>query len=66
MLERAGQLIIRPDPSLPLHTGDKIIWTGHREAWNEQKLTASYSNALDYVLTGTSHTGSWLGKYLNS
>ena len=66
MLERAGQLIIRPDPSLPLHTGDKIIWTGHREAWNEQKLTASYSNALDYVLTGTSHTGSWLGRYLNS
>ena len=66
MLERAGQLILRPDPSLPLHTGDKIIWTGHREAWSEQKLTASYSNALDYVLTGTSHTGSWLGRYLNS
>ena len=66
MLERAGQIILRPDPNLPLHTGDKIIWTGHREAWNEQKLTANYSNALDYVLTGTSHTGSWLGKYLNS
>jgi len=65
MLERAGQIILRPAPDLPLHNGDKIIWTGTREAWNEQKLTASYGNALDYVLTGKSSTGSWLGKYLN-
>ncbi len=65
MLERAGQMILRPEPSLPLHTGDKIIWTGNRDAWNEQKLTANYSNALDYVLTGSSSTGSWLGKLLN-
>ena len=65
MLERAGQIILRPAPDLPLHNGDKIIWTGTREAWNEQKLTASYGNALNYVLTGKSSTGSWLGKYLN-
>lgn len=65
MLERAGQIILRPDAQLPLHTGDKIIWAGTRHAWNEQKLTASYGNALDYVLTGKSTTGSWLGKYLN-
>ena len=65
MLERAGQIILRPEHDLPLHNGDKIIWAGTREAWNEQKLTASYGNALDYVLTGKSSTGSWLGKYLN-
>jgi len=66
MLERAGQIILRPDPSLPLHNGDKIIWAGTRDAWNEQKLTATYGNALDYVVSGKTHTGSWLGKYFHS
>jgi voltage-gated potassium channel len=65
MLERAGHIILRPAPDLPLHNGDKIIWSGTRDAWNEQKLTANYGNALDYILTGKTHTGSWLGKYLN-
>ena len=66
MLERAGQLILRPAADMPLHSGDKIIWAGTRDAWNEQKLTGSYVNALDYVITGHSVTGSWLGKYLNT
>lgn len=66
MLERAGTVILRPAPDLALHTGDKIIWAGSREAWNQQKLTTSYGNALNYVITGRSDTGSWLGKYLNS
>ena len=66
MLERAGQLILCPTPDLPLHSGDKIIWAGSREAWNEQKLTGSYANALSYIITGHAETGSWLGKYLNS
>lgn len=66
MLERAGQLILLPAADLALHTGDKIIWAGSREAWNEQKLTGSYANALIYIITGHSDTGSWLGKYLNS
>jgi voltage-gated potassium channel len=65
MLERAGHIILRPDPSLPLHNGDKIIWAGTRDAWNEQKLTATYGNALDYVVSGKTHTGSWLGKYFH-
>ena len=66
MLERAGQLILCPTPDLPLHSGDKIIWAGSREAWNEQKLTGSYANALSYIITGHAETGSWLGKHLNS
>ena len=66
MVERAGQLILRPAADLPLHSGDKIIWAGSREAWNEQKLTTNYENALNYVRTGHSATGSWLGKLLNS
>lgn len=66
MLERAGQLILCPASDLPLHSGDKIIWAGSREAWNEQKLTGSYANALSYIITGHAETGSWLGKYLNS
>ena len=66
MLERAGQLILRPAADMPLHSGDKIIWAGTRDAWNEQKLTGSYVNALEYVITGHSVTGSWLGKYLNT
>lgn len=65
MLERAGQVMLRPDPSLPLHNGDKIIWAGTRDAWNEQKLTTTYGNALDYVVSGNTHTGSWLGKYFH-
>lgn len=66
MIERAGQIILRPAPDLPLHGGDKIIWAGSREAWHEQKITANYATALDYVLTGKISTNSWLGKCLNS
>ena len=66
MLERAGQLTLQPDPTLALQVGDKIIWTGTRDAWSEQKLTASYTNALSYVLTGNTRSDSWLGKYLHS
>ena len=66
MLERASQITLCPDASMPLQTGDKIIWAGSREAWSEQKLTTHYTNALDYVLTGQVSSGSWLGKYLHS
>ena len=66
MVERAGEIILCPATTLPIHTGDKIIWAGTRDAWNEQKLTSSYANALDYVMTGRSVTGSRLGHYLNS
>ncbi len=65
MLERAGQITLLPADHIPLHTGDKIIWAGSRTAWNEQKLTTGYGNALNFVLTGSTSTGSWLGKYLN-
>ncbi|MFM8501929.1 MAG: hypothetical protein ACKOAC_07890 [Fluviibacter sp.] len=66
MLERAGQLILCPANDLPLHNGDKIIWAGSRDAWNEQKLTGNNTNALSYIMTGHAVTGSWLGKYLNT
>jgi Trk K+ transport system NAD-binding subunit len=66
MMERAGKIILRPDADFPLHAGDKIIWAGSREAWNEQKLTTNYSNALNYVLTGKSGADSWLGKLFNT
>lgn len=66
MLERTGQVMLLPSPDSPLHTGDKIIWAGTRHAWNEQKLTVNYGNALNYVLTGKANTGSWVGKYLNT
>lgn len=66
MLERAGQIILKPAADLPLHSGDKIIWAGTREAWAEQRLTSNYANALQYVLTGKSGSGSWLGRLLNS
>lgn len=65
MVERAGQITLLPEPTTTLHSGDKIIWAGTRDAWNEQKLTSRYRNALTYVLNGRRETGSWIGKYLN-
>ncbi|MGV0953311.1 MAG: potassium channel family protein [Fluviibacter sp.] len=65
MLERAGQTTLLPDAKMPLHTGDKIIWAGLKTAWDEQKITARYPSAFNYVAHGRTTSGTWLGNYLD-
>ena len=64
MLERSGHLTLLPPDDFALANGDKIMFAGPRDAWNEQKVTAQNANALEYVLRGHATTGSLLGKLL--
>lgn len=64
MLERSGHLTLLPPDDFALANGDKILFAGPRDAWNEQKVTAQNANALEYVLHGHATTGSLLGKLL--
>lgn len=63
-IERAGHLIALPDRNMPLINGDKILFAGTRNAWNEQKNTAQNLNVLEYVILGHSASGSLLGRLL--
>ena len=64
MLERSGHLTLLPPDDFALANGDKILFAGPRDAWNEQKVTAQNANALEYVLHGHATTGSLLGKLI--
>jgi len=63
-IERAGKLIILPAANTELAIGDKILFAGVRDAWNEQRNAAQNLNALEYVILGHSATGSLLGRLL--
>lgn len=64
MVERASHFILLPPDNFALANGDRILFAGPREAWDEQKYTAQNANALEYVLSGRTVTGSLLGKIL--
>lgn len=64
LVERSGHLITMPPPDFMLVNGDRILFTGTREAWDEQKNTAQNANTLQYVISGKTSTGSLLGKLL--
>lgn len=63
-VERSGSLITMPPDDFSLMNGDRILFAGTREAWDEQKNTAQNANTLQYVISGETVTGSLLGKLL--
>ena len=65
LVERSGHLTLLPSDDFPLANGDRILFVGTRDAWNEQKVTAQNANALEYVTRGSTNTGSLLGRLLN-
>ena len=64
MIERAGKLTLLPDDDFVIANGDRVLFAGARDAWNNQKFTSENLNALEYVLHGQSNSGSLLGKLL--
>lgn len=66
LVERSGHLTLLPEDNFSIANGDKILFVGPRESWNEQKYTTQNINALEYVLYGKSTSGSLLGRLLEN
>jgi voltage-gated potassium channel len=64
LLERDGELIVKPDDSIRLAPADRILLAARPGTQRQLDLTLQNANVLNYVITGRERAGGWLWQKL--
>jgi hypothetical protein len=64
MVEREGRALVLPEGDAALVAGDRLLLAGQHEGRSRFELTVQNANVLEYVLTGSDHSGGWLWQRL--
>ena len=65
LIERNSQLFLLPDDEFMLIAGDQLLVASPLAAQRNFEFTVRNANELDYVLSGSEESGSWLWRRLS-
>ena len=65
LIERNSQLFLLPDDEFMLIAGDQLLLASPLAAQRNFEFTVRNANELDYVLSGSEESGSWLWRRLS-
>lgn len=60
LVDRNERIHLLPDADFPLEAGDHLLFASSLAVLGKLRLTLQYAHELDYVLDGSSSSGSWL------
>jgi len=64
LLSSQGRDVLLPDEHAPLRAGDTVLFAGEAGIEGLQRRTLADDVAIDYLRTGASRRGTWLGRLL--